>query len=721
MIRSVEKLDDSGSNGVRRYGAVSRFLTQSNNALAARTAFLATLAVAFAIPLALLTLPAQALRNSATRSSYTSTSSEVERRSASSTASSDRLLTFYAEPEGGGTHELYVVGEDGSGLRRLTDRAEDVFGGQWSADGQQLAFEANGEIYTTRPDGSEKQHVASGRDPVWAPDADVIAYAGSDAEPGIWLLNADGSKRTRLTSKGLQPVWSPNGRYIAFYASGADFADWNIHVYDLQNDSLWNVTKRPGAHQSPSWAPDSSRLVYTSYEDQWNEQDVYVTDLHGSSHTEISDNPNYDSIGSSARRAGQVWSATDDRILYHGRGDTVADPTHVYRVRPDGEQREQLHEGLSAAWSPGGAHIAFDGGGFIRLMNADGSNARVITPDSIQAFGPVWQPGGAVEPEPEPEPEPGDPLPRLSGEDRVETAIALSRWGFDAAGGVIIASAANFPDALAAAPLSGALNAPLLLTHRDELDEAVVGELERLGASEAWLVGGSVALSADVEDELSSKAGIPPEAVHRLAGGTRWETAAAIAEEVRRHTDPSQVLLANGGSFPDALSASAYVAELNVPVLLVQRGQIPEASHQLLASGRWENVTAVGGTAVIADATFDAAREAGGVSGPRDRLWGPDRYATSVAVADARASRAEVSAPEVVLATGINWPDALGAGPAAASRGSAFLLTPPNDLSGSVTKQWLRSNASRLESGWISGGSAAVSETVAEQAANAIR
>ncbi|NQX17998.1 cell wall-binding repeat-containing protein [Rathayibacter sp. VKM Ac-2857] len=60
-----------------------------------------------------------------------------------------------------------------------------------------------------------------------------------------------------------------------------------------------------------------------------------------------------------------------------------------------------------------------------------------------------------------------------------------------------------------------------------------------------------------------------------------------------------------------------------------------------------------------------------------DRLSGSDRYATSVAI-----SRSAFSpgVPVLYIASGANWPDALSAGPAAAARGGALLLTDPNSL-----------------------------------------
>jgi Tol biopolymer transport system component len=50
--------------------------------------------------------------------------------------------------------DVYVVGADGSGLRRLTELGEDSPAAAWSPDAQRLAVVAGGGIYLLRADGS---------------------------------------------------------------------------------------------------------------------------------------------------------------------------------------------------------------------------------------------------------------------------------------------------------------------------------------------------------------------------------------------------------------------------------------------------------------------------------------------------------------------------------------------------------------------------------------
>jgi WD40 repeat protein len=67
----------------------------------------------------------------------------------------------------------------------------------------------------------------------------------------------------------------------------------------------------------------------------------------------------------------------------------------VYTVNPDGSNPTPIHSGYDPAWSPDGKTIAFVSGS-LRLVDADGSNARVIfTPSAGYALeAPTWSPDG---------------------------------------------------------------------------------------------------------------------------------------------------------------------------------------------------------------------------------------------------------------------------------------------------------------------------------------
>lgn len=57
---------------------------------------------------------------------------------------------------------------------------------------------------------------------------------------------------------------------------------------------------------------------------------------------------------------------------------------------------------------------------------------------------------------------------RIYGVRQIDTAISVSKYGWEQAETVLLANCDNFPDALVAAPLSRQLDAPILLTPSGE-------------------------------------------------------------------------------------------------------------------------------------------------------------------------------------------------------------------------------------------------------------
>lgn len=251
---------------------------------------------------------------------------------------------------------------------------------------------------------------------------------------------------------------------------------------------------------------------------------------------------------------------------------------------------------------------------------------------------------------------------RWWGADRYATAVAVSREAFpNGARDVVVVSGASFPDALAAAPLAARLGGPVLTVQPGALPPAVRSELERLGPAHVHVVGGATAVSDDVVRQLAPLAS---EGVQRVQGSDRYETAAAVATTA--FPDASEVLVASGEDFPDALAAGSAGAALGSPLLLAQRTGLPPATASALRELSPSRVTVVGGAAAVDPAVLQQLRDL--LPGAAViRLQGADRYATAAAVA--RDTWESVPAP--LLASGENFPDAL----AGAALGAPLLLT----------------------------------------------
>ena len=187
---------------------------------------------------------------------------------------------------------------------------------------------------------------------------------------------------------------------------------------------------------------------------------------------------------------------------------------------------------------------------------------------------------------------------RLGGATRYETALLVAESGFDAGARVAyLASGEDFPDALAGGVAAALDDAPVLLTHPDVLSPEVATYLADLAPERIVLLGGVEAVSESV---ASAAALIAP--VSRLAGADRFATSAAISAAT--FTDASTVFLADGMTFPDALSGTPLAAANDAPILLVKGDS---ASPQVCAEVRRltpDRVVGLGGPAAVSDAVL---------------------------------------------------------------------------------------------------------------------
>ena len=183
----------------------------------------------------------------------------------------------------------------------------------------------------------------------------------------------------------------------------------------------------------------------------------------------------------------------------------------------------------------------------------------------------------------------------------------------------VLATEGNFADALAGTPLAVYRDGPILLTAPAGLHPDTAAELQRVlppGAT-VYLLGGEVALSAQVEADVAALG----YTAQRLAGATRFETAAAIADEVGGDVIDS-VLIADGTQFQPGLVAGALAPQPRYGgLLLLAAGSQPHpATDAFLASAAPpDGVVTVGDTAALA---YPAARHVAAVADPAScRPW----------------------------------------------------------------------------------------------------
>jgi putative cell wall-binding protein len=306
---------------------------------------------------------------------------------------------------------------------------------------------------------------------------------------------------------------------------------------------------------------------------------------------------------------------------------------------------------------------------------------------------------------------------RVAGADRYATAAALARAIGGDAGSAVIATGEDFPDALAGADLAGATSSPLLLTKRDSLPDATRAALRDLGVHTVTLLGGSAAIS----DGVASALGADGYDVERIAGGNRFETAAAaaVAAGAAGQIDGKvTAIIASGDAFPDAVAAGPIAAAARVPILLTDSTKLPDATAKALSDLGIAHAVVLGGSAAVTDGVV-ADLEARGLEATR--LAGSDRTATAAAAADWAIAQLGFSTTTVNLARGDAFADALAGGPVGGAAKTATVLSTSSETLGVPTAGWLSGHAPTLATGQIFGGPGAVSDAVAGEATTAAR
>ena len=262
-------------------------------------------------------------------------------------------------------------------------------------------------------------------------------------------------------------------------------------------------------------------------------------------------------------------------------------------------------------------------------------------------------------------------MTRIYGANRFATAIAAANHfkvknNIDKFDNIIVASGIGFPDALSASYLAYVKTGPILLVS-DSTVSMVTNYINANLAPDGtvFIVGGTGAVTDEVDKKINGS-------VKRLAGSDRYDTNLKVLKEAGFVFDEFEnVLVACGTNFADALSASA----IGEPILLVGKQLTPDQTEYLSSfapRGNEETVQSflfsiIGGPGAVPDEVANQLKQIGAV----ERVYGNDRFATSIAVADHFFPE---TTDAVIIANGNNFPDGLSGGPIATTYDAPLIL-----------------------------------------------
>lgn len=260
----------------------------------------------------------------------------------------DRGRVFFASNRLAGNFEIYSIGGDGRGARRLTTDPRNDLAPVASRSGSRVAWERE----MAGPNGVESVE--------------------------IWIMNADGSGAQAVVRNGSEnrsPSWGA-GDASLYYASFVT-GNWEIFRIDLATEATTNLTNDPFADQHPRVSPDGKRVVFHTNRDIQFE--IYAMGADGSAPVNLSNNPEDDRYPS--------WSPDGSRIVW----SRFVDSFDLFTMRADGSDQRSVattpFQELAASWAPDGAALVvqtnrYPPAGLEIVEIASGASHALVLPEA---------------------------------------------------------------------------------------------------------------------------------------------------------------------------------------------------------------------------------------------------------------------------------------------------------------------------------------------------
>ena len=291
---------------------------------------------------------------------------------------------------------------------------------------------------------------------------------------------------------------------------------------------------------------------------------------------------------------------------------------------------------------------------------------------------------------------------RIAGANRYTTAtqaFAAYKAEKGSVSTVILASGSSHADALSGSYLAYKKNAPILLYGANDKSDTVSFITNNLGAgSKVYILGGTGVIPSSVEYTLKN-AGMK---VVRLGGSDRYETNLLILQEAGARG--SDIMVSSALNYADALSGSG----VKLPILLVKPDKLSYEQRSFLGQNIGKKIYILGGEGAVSKAVEKGATGLNSF-GSVTRIGGTDRYETSKKIAEFFYPSS--SNPKgVMLASAVNFPDGLVAGPIATAKNYPILLV--TDKKYANAHDYIVAN--KITNCTVVGGTGVISEATAK-------
>jgi putative cell wall-binding protein len=190
----------------------------------------------------------------------------------------------------------------------------------------------------------------------------------------------------------------------------------------------------------------------------------------------------------------------------------------------------------------------------------------------------------------------GITVERISGSDRYATSLAIANRMTNK-NQVFLATGTSYADALSISSYAAATGSPILLTDKNQIS-AEVAKFIKDNSSKVYVIGGTGVIS---EAAVKGIAG-----AQRISGADRYETNLAILDKFEAGFDFSNIYLATGANYPDAICGSALAGKEKAPIILVNSNDITNQKTYIDSIvEKVSNIKVLGGEGVLTSASIE--------------------------------------------------------------------------------------------------------------------
>lgn len=266
-----------------------------------------------------------------------------------------------------------------------------------AAPPERILFAASGELYTMAPDGTDVVNITNTPDvneaePTGSPDGRWIAYIQGRSKPELWVMDATGSSRRRVTSEAAQyaeyPTWAPDSLRLAYIGPG--YGPWTINLDGTEATPLTD-----GPIGAPFWSPDGTRIAFPrpTQPGPYSYWDIFVLELATGTEQRLT-NTNGDD-------GWPTWSPDGSKIAFSSGRNGHHYRDQVYMMNADGSGQTAItdnnYSNVQASWSPDGRRVIFTkqpvgshGGDIWTIDIHTGAEQRVTSTPGVRKLAPQW-------------------------------------------------------------------------------------------------------------------------------------------------------------------------------------------------------------------------------------------------------------------------------------------------------------------------------------------